>query len=179
MTGAIRILLADDEVLLQKTTAMGERARRAGQKGGVRVVGMGSLLTQLGKCCKPAPPDAIGGFVTRGKGVSVHRMDCANYRSMVRDHPERCIDVEWEDSGSAAGQYPVDVLIQANARSGLLRDISELFAREKMPVVGLHSDAGKEISHMMLTVQVSDTHRLNKVLGELSVMDGILGTRRR
>ena len=171
--------LTDDEVVLQKTTAMGERARRAGQKGGVLVVGMGSLLTQLGKCCKPAPPDAIGGFVTRGKGVSVHRMDCANYRSMVRDHPERCIDVEWEDSGSAAGQYPVDVLIQANARSGLLRDISELFAAEKMPVLGMHNDVSKGITHMTMTVQVSDTHKLTKVLHALEGLPGVHGARRR
>ena len=78
-----------------------------------------------------------------------------------------------------AAAYPVDILVQATDRAGLLRDISELFAREKMPVVGLHSDAGKEISHMMITVQVSDTHRLNKVLGELAVMEGVMSARRR
>ncbi|WP_213358882.1 RelA/SpoT family protein [Brachymonas denitrificans] len=172
--------LSQDEILLQKQAAKGDRkSHRPAPKGGVLVVGMGSLMTQLAKCCKPAPPDAIGGFVTRGKGVSVHRADCPNYRSMVRDNPERAIEVQWQGLEGGTAAYPVDILVQATDRAGLLRDISELFAREKMPVVGLHSDAGKEISHMMLTVQVSDTHRLNKVLGELSVLDGILGTRRR
>ncbi len=174
--------LSQDEFLLQKQTAKGDRhSQKPAPKGGVLVVGMGSLMTQLAKCCKPAPPDAIGGFVTRGKGVSVHRADCPNYRSMIRDNPEREIEVQWQglDSQGAGANYPVDILVQATDRPGLLRDISELFAREKMPVVGLQSDVGKEINHMTLTVHVSDTHRLNKVLGELAVLDGILGTRRR
>ena len=172
--------LSQDEFLLQKQAAKGDRkTHRPAPKGGVLVVGMGSLMTQLAKCCKPAPPDDIGGFVTRGKGVSVHRADCPNYRSMVRDNPERAIEVQWQGLEGGAAAYPVDILVQATDRAGLLRDISELFAREKMPVVGLHSDAGKEISHMMITVQVSDTHRLNKVLGELAVMEGVMSARRR
>ena len=174
--------LTQDEFLLQKQSQLQERhAHRSGPKGGVLVVGMGSLMTQLAKCCKPAPPDAIGGFVTRGKGVSVHRLDCPNYRSMVRDNPERAIEVQWqaEEGREGVGHYPVDVLVQAHDRPGLLRDISELFAREKMPMIGLKNDIVREVTHMTLTVQVSDTHRLRKTLAELAGMDGVRSARRR
>ena len=172
-----------DEILLQKQAHRQDKsnARSAG-KSGVLVVGMGSLMTQLGKCCKPAPPDAIGGFVTRGKGVSVHRVDCVNFRNMVRDTPERAIDVQWsteKTTGSEGPGYPVDVLVQASNRPGLLRDITELFARDKMPVIGLQSEPGKNGSHMTFTVQVANTHRLRQTLNELGDMDGVVSARRR
>ncbi len=173
--------LPQDAFLLQKTQARSDRHLKPSGKGGVLVVGMGSLMTQLAKCCKPAPPDAIGGFVTRGKGVSVHRQDCINYRNMVRANPERAIETQWQGmpAQDVSPQFPVDILLQTSDRPGLLRDISELFAREKMPVIGLHSDAGKEVNHMALTVRVTDTHRLNKVLAELLTLNGVLGARRR
>ena len=146
------------------------------------MVGMGSLMTQLGKCCKPAPPDPIGGFVTRGKGVSVHRLDCVNYRNMVRDTPERSIDVQWSaDAASTAdgAGYPVDLLLQTTNRPGLLRDITELFARDKMPVIGMQTEPGKGVSHMTLTVQVANTNHLRQTLAELCKIEGIVFARRR
>jgi GTP pyrophosphokinase len=94
--------------------------------GGVLVVGVDSLMTQLAKCCTPAPPDAICGFVTRGKGVSVHRTDCSNLREMVARNGDRVIEVDWgQPKADTAAVYPVDVAIQATDRQGLLRDISE------------------------------------------------------
>ena len=97
---------------------------RAGDssKGGVLVVGVDSLLTNLAKCCRPAPPDRIGGFVTRGRGVAVHRSDCSNFRHMVQAMPERVIPVTWgvpPKAGEAA--YPVDVAVEASDRQGLGR----------------------------------------------------------
>ena len=146
---------------------------------------MGSLLTQLAKCCKPAPPDTIGGFVTRGKGVSVHRSDCSNFRNMVSDAPERTIDVQWAGSSGMhttsenSARYPVDIQLQTGNRTGLLRDITELFAREKMPITSLHTDPGKTANHMTLTVQVADTHRLSQALADLRRLDGVFSARRR
>lgn len=168
----------DDIVLQKPEKRKGQRSARTG----VLVVGMGSLMTQLGKCCKPAPPDAICGFVTRGKGVSVHRADCPNFRQMLRATPERVIDVQWSTGGkteSEGAHYPVDVLLHTNNRAGLLRDITDLFAREKMPVIGMQSDSGKGSSHMTLTVQVADTNRLRQVLNELRQIEGVMQARRR
>ena len=91
-----------DEFLLLKKPRHGDRT----PKGGVLVVGIDSLMTQLAKCCKPAPPDAIAGFVTRGKGVSVHRRDCSNFREMAARTAERVIEVEWGASGPMESGLP-------------------------------------------------------------------------
>ena len=106
-------VLAPDDFLLLKKARQPDKT----PKGGVLVVGIDSLMTQLAKCCKPAPPDAIGGFVTRGKGVSVHRADCSNLREMAARSAGRVIDVEWgtpKSEGQAV--YPVDVSVQAADR---------------------------------------------------------------
>ena len=149
-------------------------------KAGVMVVGVDSLMTQLAKCCKPAPPDAIGGFVTKGKGVSVHREDCSNFREMAARSPERVIDVEWGRHKAAADDlYPVDVAVEAADRQGLLRDISEVFAREKTNVIGVQSQSAKGTAWMTFTVQVSDSTRLGKVLSEVSSVRGVRWAKRR
>jgi GTP pyrophosphokinase len=151
-------------------------------RGGVLVVGVDSLMTQLAKCCKPAPPDEIGGFVTRGKGVSVHRCDCSNFREMMAKSPERVIEVDWGtpkhvDKGGPV--YPVDVAVEAADRQGLLRDISDVFAREKTNVIGVQTQSVKGTAWMTFTVEVADSGRLNKVLGIVASVSGVRSARRR
>jgi GTP pyrophosphokinase len=137
-------------------------------------------MTQLAKCCKPAPPDLICGFVTRGKGVSVHRTDCSNLREMVAKNGERVIDVEWGHNAAASTSvYPVDVSIEAADRQGLLRDISEVFTKEKMNVIGVQTQSVKGTAWMTFTVEVADSGRLNKVLGVVADLNGVRSARRR
>ncbi|MGE0329621.1 MAG: bifunctional (p)ppGpp synthetase/guanosine-3',5'-bis(diphosphate) 3'-pyrophosphohydrolase [Ramlibacter sp.] len=169
------VLAPDDFLLLRKS-----RQPDKTPKGGVLVVGIDSLMTQLAKCCKPAPPDAIGGFVTRGKGVSVHRADCSNFREMAARSPGRVIDVEW-GSPKSEGQavYPVDVAVQAADRQGLLRDISEVFAKEKMNVIGVQTQSVKGTAWMTFTVEVNDSGRLARVLGVVADVQGVRSARRR
>jgi GTP pyrophosphokinase len=156
------------------------KSRAESDRGGVLVVGVNSLLTQLAKCCKPAPPDAIRGFVTRGKGVSVHRADCSNLRELEHKHLERVIDVEWGTSkGGDAPLYPVDVNIEAVDRQGLLRDILEIFAKDKINVVGAQTQTVKNVAWMTLTVEISDSGRLNKVLPVVASLAGVRSARRR
>ncbi len=165
----------DDFVLLKKPRVPSHAA-----KGGVLVVGVDSLMTQLAKCCKPAPPDAICGFVTRGKGVSVHRADCSNLRNMVTRSGDRVIEVEWGGASAGVGSvYPVDVAIEANDRQGLLRDISEVFAKEKMNVIGVQTQSIRGIAWMTFTVEVADSGRLTKVLGIVAELSGVRSARRR
>jgi GTP pyrophosphokinase len=165
----------DDYLPLKKPRSTANSA-----KGGVLVVGVDSLMTQLAKCCKPAPPDAICGFVTRGKGVSVHRTDCSNLREMVAKNGERVIEVEWGQPQSAgASVYPVDVAVEAADRQGLLRDISEVFAKEKMNVIGVQTQSMKGTAWMTFTVEVSDSGRLAKVLGIVAELNGVRAARRR
>jgi GTP pyrophosphokinase len=147
---------------------------------GVLVVGVDSLLTQLARCCKPAPPDAISGFVTRGKGVSIHRQDCSNFRELVARHGERVIEVRWgENKGADASVYPVDVAVEAFDRQGLLRDISEVFAKEKMNVIGVQTQSVKGTAWMTFTVEIGDADRLSKVLGTVRGVKGVRAARRR
>ena len=165
-----------DEVLHKKFK--GAVARKS--PSGVLVVGVDSLLTQLARCCKPAPPDAISGFVTRGKGVSIHRQDCSNFRELAARHGERVIEVRWgEHKGANASVYPVDVAVEAFDRQGLLRDISEVFAKEKMNVIGVQTQSVKGTAWMTFTVEISDAVTLNQVLGSVRGVKGVRAARRR
>ena len=146
----------------------------------VLVVGVDSMLTQLAKCCKPAPPDGIGGFVTKGKGVSIHRCDCPDFRHISRTHPDRVIAVQWRGMKNAdTAFYPVDVTVEARDRQGLLRDISEVFAREKINVIGVQTQSIKGTAWMTFTVEVSDASRLNRVLSGMTEVEGVMRARRR
>jgi GTP pyrophosphokinase len=166
----------DDFLLLKKPRASSSKTA----KGGVLVVGVDSLMTQLAKCCKPAPPDAICGFVTRGKGVSVHRADCSNLRNMVARSGDRVIEVQWGGaSGTTASVYPVDVAIEAVDSPGVLRDILELFAKEKVAVTAVQTQTVRGIAWMTFTVEVSDSGRLHKVLGSAAAISGVRSARRR
>jgi GTP pyrophosphokinase len=165
----------DELVLLKKPRHPG-----ASGKGGVLVVGVDSLMTQLAKCCKPAPPDLISGFVTRGKGVSVHRADCSNLRNMVNRSGDRVIEVEWGSAPGADGSvYPVDVSVEAVDRQGLLRDISEVFTKEKMNVIGVQTQSVKGTAWMTFTVEVAESGRLARVLKIVSELGGVRSARRR
>ncbi len=165
----------DDHLQLKKP-----RSAPGGGKGGLLVVGVDSLMTQLARCCKPAPPDAICGFVTRGKGVSVHRIDCSNLREMVSKNGERVIEVEWgQTKASDSAVYPVDVAIEAADRQGLLRDISEVFTKEKMNVIGVQTQSIKGTAWMTFTVEVADAARMQKVLAIVAELKGVRSARRR
>jgi len=153
-------------------------------KGGVLVVGVESLMTSLARCCRPAPPDAIGGYVTRGKGVAVHRAVCSNFQQMAARSPERVIAVAWgAPRGDKAALYPVDVMVEAADRQGLLRDISELFAKEKMNVTGVKTqsvkDSGGGTAWMTFTIEVADAARLAHVLGLAGRINGVRSVRRK
>ena len=148
------------------------------------VVGVDSLMTQLAKCCKPAPPDDIGGFVTRGKGVSVHRTDCTDFIHLQSRCPDRVIEVAWSgDSTSSrdglAPVYPVDVGVEAVDRQGLLRDISEVFAREKMNVIGVQTQTVKGIAWMTFTVELSDARHVAKAMAVAGDVPGVRSVRRK
>ena len=172
-----------DEQLLLKKARQAEKFKTQSSKSGVLVVGVDSLLTQLAKCCKPAPPDAIGGFVTRGKGVSIHRADCPNLRQLQAKDAGRVIDVAWGQpkAGATGGlpTYAVDVTVQASDRSGLLRDIAEVFSKEKAHVQSVQSQSTQGTVWMTLTVEVTDASRLGKVLAAVGQVAGVQWARRR
>ncbi|TMH09955.1 MAG: bifunctional (p)ppGpp synthetase/guanosine-3',5'-bis(diphosphate) 3'-pyrophosphohydrolase [Betaproteobacteria bacterium] len=169
----------DEVIALKRSRPEGESP-----KGGVLVVGVESLLTSLARCCRPAPPDIIGGYVTRGRGVAIHRRDCTNFREMASRAPERVIAVAWGvPRGDKTALYPVDVMVEAADRHGLLRDISEVFAKEKMNVSGVKTQSVKDAqggtAWMTFTVEVADSARLAQVLSMVARISGVRSARRK
>jgi GTP pyrophosphokinase len=166
-----------DEVVLKKA-----RSEDRTPQGNVLVVGVDSLMTQLAKCCKPAPPDDIRGFVTRGKGVSIHRADCPDFAHLAQKQPGRVIEVQWSGTKPKGGDqafYPVDVAVEAVDRQGLLRDISDAFAREKINVIGVQTQSVRGVAWMTFTVEVPDAMRVARVMSAVSDVPGVQVVRRR
>ncbi|WP_414444934.1 RelA/SpoT family protein [Burkholderia sp. 22PA0106] len=153
-----------------------------GASTGVLVVGVDALLTQLARCCRPAPPDPISGFVTRGKGMSIHRSDCAMFRRMSERAPERVLQTTWSADvlgGRGASVYPVDLIIDASDRQGLLRDISEVFAREKMNVIGVKTQSRRNAAVMQFTVEVSNSAQVQRACTLLGDVSGVVRATRK
>ncbi|PFH26327.1 MULTISPECIES: RelA/SpoT family protein [Burkholderia] len=148
-----------------------------GASTGVLVVGVDALLTQLARCCRPAPPDPISGFVTRGKGMSIHRSDCPTFQRMADRAPERVLQTTWSADvlgGRGASVYPVDLMIEASDRQGLLRDISEVFAREKINVVGVKTQSRRNAAFMQFTVEVSNSAQVQRACTLLGEVPGVV-----
>jgi GTP pyrophosphokinase len=151
---------------------------RAGRSGsGILVVGVDRLMTGLARCCKPAPGDPIVGFVTRGKGVTIHRANCANVERMRAREPERLIEADW---GAARDElFPVDIVIEAMDRQGLLRDISEIFSREKINVTAVNTMTRNMQARMSFTLEVDSIEQLKRALALVKDVRGVLSAQRR
>jgi GTP pyrophosphokinase len=151
--------------------------RSRASKSPVLIVGVDKLMTQLGRCCKPAPPDVISGFVTRGRGVSIHRRECVNFRHLMQRNPERVIAAEWGNTGD--GLYAIGMQIEAYDRKSLLRDISELLSREKINVTAVRSTSRKDGTvRMNFTVEISATAMLPRVLAIVAEISGVYAVKR-
>jgi len=161
-----------DEVQVKR----GVRSEKA--ESGILVVGIDRLLTQLARCCRPVPPDPIVGFVTRGRGVSIHRRSCSSVSQLTKAHPERVIEADW-GAQSSAGVYAVDLRVQAHDRQGLLRDISDVFTRERVNVIGVNTQSRAGIAMMQFTVEVSEMAMVTRALERIREVAGVFSAGRR
>jgi GTP pyrophosphokinase len=163
-------------VVEEKIEEKSRKIRPKPSDGGVLVVGMDRLMTQLAKCCKPVPPDPVRGFVTRGKGVSVHREDCASLKRLAERSPERLIDAQWgaRTGRAAEAAYPVDVLVTASDRQGLLRDIGEALAREKINVTAVRTQSRAELAYMRFGFEVADAAHLKRAIAAVKQVRGVI-----
>ena len=140
----------------------------------ILIVGVDKLLTAPARCCKPVPPDPIVGFVTRGRGVSVHRAGCANVKRL---DPKRRVPAEW---GPAEGvTFPVEIEVEAIDRTGLLRDISDVLSRERINVTATNSLSSNLAARMRFTLEVSDAAQLKRVLAMIREVRGVMSAVRR
>jgi GTP pyrophosphokinase len=166
-------LAVDEAPLAAEPEAPIVRKARA-QPGGILVVGVDKLLTVTARCCKPAPRDAIIGFVSRGRGVTIHRRGCLN---VARLSPERLMDAEWGEAALAT--FPVDIVIEASDRTGLLRDITEIFSREHINVTATNSASRSNSARMLLTVEIPNLGQLERVLAMIRAVPGVALVSRR
>jgi len=167
--GAPAVAAPEPEIFTRQAKSQGS--------GQILVVGMDKLLTQLGRCCKPVPPDAIAGFVTRGRGVSVHRVECANFRNMAARNPERVIEATW-GGGKQEKVYAVDLRVEANDRQGLLRDISDVLSKERVNVTAVKTQSKGGIARMAFTVELASAAQLQRILAVLAEVPGVASARR-
>ncbi|HEX2493474.1 MAG TPA: bifunctional (p)ppGpp synthetase/guanosine-3',5'-bis(diphosphate) 3'-pyrophosphohydrolase [Steroidobacter sp.] len=149
------------------------------QTAGVTIDGVGDLLSNFARCCSPVPPEVITGYITLGRGVSIHRSDCANLKRLEIEHPERVIAVEW--GGALDRAFPVDVNVRAFDRRGLLRDVSAVLADSKINIHAMNTatDERDGIADMNLRITVHDLEELSRVLARIQGLPNVLSARRK
>ena len=148
-----------------------KKRKAAAADSSILVVGMDRLMTQLAKCCKPVPPDPIRGFVTRGRGVSIHREDCASLKRLAEKDAARLIDAAW---GGRAGAYGVDMVVTASDRPGLLRDIGDALARERINVTAVRTQSRDELAFMRFAFEVADVAQLKRAFAVVRDVTGVI-----
>ncbi len=150
-----------------------------GSEGGIHIHGVGNLLTTMARCCKPAPGDAVVGYITQGRGVTIHRRDCRNILNMAADKRVRLIEVDW--SSKQRQTYPVDIEILAFDRQGLLRDITSILSNEKINVLSVNTQTDKQnySVRMQLTLEIANIDELSRVLGRIGQLPNVTEARRR
>ncbi|MES9846237.1 MAG: ACT domain-containing protein, partial [Candidatus Sedimenticola sp. 6PFRAG5] len=155
-----------------------KKKHRKGQ-GEVIVEGVDDLMTHMARCCKPVPYDGITGFITRGRGVTVHRKDCKVIKKLDDSDEERLVRVVWADQPSDS-TYPVDIRVFASDRKGLLRDISSILTNEEVDVQGVNtqSDRKNDRATMKFTIEISDMRQLSRILEKVSQLPDVLDVRR-
>ncbi|MCL1036240.1 GTP diphosphokinase [Shewanella submarina] len=145
----------------------------------VEVNGVGNLLSHIAQCCHPVPGDEIIGFITKGRGISVHREDCEQVKELMRQHPERTVDVVWGENYS--GGYRVKVRVTANDRYGLLRDLTSVLASEKSHVMAMSSssEVKTQTATIELELELYDSDGVSRVLSRLGQIEGVYEVRRK
>ncbi len=151
----------------------------AKETSGITIEGVGDLLSTLARCCGPVPPEAIAGYITMGRGVSIHRDDCASFRRLRTTHPERVLAVEWGKQGERA--FPIDVTVRAFDRRGLVRDISAVLADSKINIQAMNvsTDEREGMAEVVLRISVRDIEELSRVLGRIQGLSNVMSARRK
>ena len=145
----------------------------------IAISGIGDLLYNFARCCRPVPPEEIAGYITLGRGVSIHRQDCGNFLGLNKKNPERVIGVDW--GGSPDAIYPAELTLQAFDRQGLLRDISTVLVDEDVGVDGMRTDTNKRTMQveMSISISVPGLPTLSRVISRLELLPNVTSVRRR
>ena len=168
----------DDQEQLNRLLAKPQRQSSKATKSDITVLGVGNLKTSMANCCRPVPGEPIIGFITQGRGVTVHRQDCTNILQLRLDEPQRIIEVEWGER--AQTRYPVTIEIQAWDRSGLLRDVTGLLGNEKVNVLAVNTltDTDEGIARLRITLEVDGLESLGRLFSRIQQLPNVTEVRR-
>jgi GTP pyrophosphokinase len=158
------------------------KASQRSQRSDVLVVGVDLLLTQMARCCRPVPPDRIAGYVTKGKGISIHRQQCPSFRAIAQRQPDRVLETDWDERQTIwreNSRYPAELAIDAVDRQGLLRDITDVLARQKINVTAVQSITKGSFASIRMTVEVKSLEEVGAAISTLRGLAGITDVRRR
>ncbi|MGO2012164.1 MAG: GTP diphosphokinase [Pseudoalteromonas sp.] len=152
--------------------------KMSGDKNGIVVDGVGSLMSHVAKCCRPVPGEPIIGYITQGRGIAVHRDDCDSFERLHEKHPERVLAVSWSDEIN--GSYSLTIKVEADDRPGILRDISSILANEKVNVLNMNVNTleDKQLALFTMQVEVHDLSSTNRLLSKLQQIDGVHNAKR-
>ena len=172
---------ADKEILRHvsnKSANIAQQKADNGKKGYVVVEGVGNLMHHMARCCQPIPGDAIAGYITMGRGISIHRSDCEQFLDLQASHPERVVESVWGDN--YAGGFHLNIRIVASDRNGLLRDITTVLANEKISVLGVSSrmDSKKQLATIDMEIELQNVEILSKILARLAKLDDVIEAKR-
>ncbi len=153
--------------------------RKKTSDSAIAISGIGDLMSNFARCCRPVPPEGVVGYITQGRGVSIHRADCGNFLGLNRRHPERMIEVSWGESETAT--YPVELCLRAMDRGGLLRDISAVLSDENANVTTLstHTDKKSLETVMDISVDIRDLPTLSTAISRLEQIPNVVSVKRR
>jgi len=155
-----------------------KESRAPASRDEVSIHGVGNLLTQFARCCKPVPGDAIIGFITINSGISIHKRSCSNILALAEEKRQRLIEVEWgQQSGSV---YPVEVSVTAYQRTGLMQDISTILANLKVNLLNIDSKTNKDeqMVYTLLTMEIHGVDELVAIIEKLSQLPNVQEVRR-
>ncbi|QFI56734.1 GTP diphosphokinase [Aeromonas simiae] len=168
----------EERRLLEKLEQKASTPFRPKPKDHIVVEGVGNLMTHIARCCQPIPGDSIVGFITQGRGVSIHRDDCEQLKELSRRNPERIIDAIWGENYS--GGYGLTIRIESNDRSGLLRDITTVLANEKINVMGVRSRSNVKLqtAQIDMELEIYNIDAFNRALAKLSQLPDMISVKR-
>ncbi|ATU99149.1 GTP diphosphokinase [Aeromonas salmonicida] len=168
----------EDRRVLEKLEQKANTPFRPKPKDHIVVEGVGNLMTHIARCCQPIPGDTIQGFITMGRGVSIHRDDCEQLKELSRRNPERLIDAVWGENYS--GGYSLTIRILSNDRSGLLRDITTVLANEKINVMGVRSRSNvrEQTAEIDMELEIYNINAFNRALAKLSQLNDVISAKR-
>ena len=170
-----------DEQVLEAAEHVRERRSEEKQKGGIVVKGVDDVAVRFSKCCNPVPGDEIVGFVTRGRGVSIHRTDCVNLLSMSETDRSRLIEAEWQEGSEGSGQtYTTEISIYANNRKGMLADVSKVFLELDIDILTMNvSNSKKGRATLSMSFDINGVAQLNQVIARIRNIEGVVDIERK